>query len=99
MRRDGGGRRRGEKCRGEGKRRKEEEKWREKWRREGEKGKEREKGAGWRDSKFRIPPNNSVAHPWHMRHRIFFPFFDFFYFAGKILLLAITFFSFGILRI
>ena len=50
---------------------------------------------GWRDSNFGIPPNNSVAHGLDMRHRIlFFIFFIFFDFAGKIHLLAITFFSF-----
>ena len=35
-----------------------------------------EKG-GWRDSKFGIPPNNSVAHGLDMRHKIVF-FFEFF---------------------
>ena len=39
-----------------------------------------------------------MAHGLDMRHRIVF-FLNFFDFAGKFLLLAITFFSFGILRI
>ena len=73
----------------------------EKWRRSGE-GERRSGGEGERRSegegKRRREKEKGVAHGLPMRHRIFFPFLIFFDFAGKILLLAITFFSFGILK-
>ena len=44
----------------------------------------REGEGGWRDSIFRIPPNNSVAHPWHWCATEFFSLFlIFFILLGK----------------
>ena len=72
-----------------------EEKWREKWRREGEKGRGEMEGEGGADGIQTLNPTIL----WRMGYICATELSYFFDFAGKILLLAITFFSFRILRI